>query len=53
MGHERSSTTLDLSTRRTSNADRILRALDDTPRDDADDDPDDDGSAALSSVMPF
>jgi integrase len=29
MGHERSSTTLDLYTRRTDNSDRILRALDD------------------------
>lgn len=29
MGHERSSTTLDLYTRRTDNGDRILRALDD------------------------
>ena len=29
MGHERSSTTLDLYTRRTGNRDRILRALDD------------------------
>jgi integrase len=29
MGHERSSTTLDLYTRRTDNSDRILRALND------------------------
>ena len=29
MGHERSSTTLDLYTRRTDDHDRILRALDD------------------------
>ncbi|NMI00851.1 tyrosine-type recombinase/integrase [Pseudonocardia acidicola] len=35
MGHERSSTTLDLYTRRTDNSDRILEALDD------EDDPDD------------
>jgi integrase len=35
MGHERSSTTLDLYTRRTNNSDRILRALDDDPDDDA------------------
>jgi hypothetical protein len=28
MGHERSSTTLDLYTRRTDNHDRILQALD-------------------------
>ncbi|MDT7704344.1 MAG: hypothetical protein QOJ30_6669, partial [Pseudonocardiales bacterium] len=34
MGHERSSTTLDLYTRRTNNSDRILRALDDQPADD-------------------
>jgi site-specific recombinase XerD len=39
MGHERSSTTLDLYTRRTEGHGRILRALGD-----ADDDPDDDGS---------
>jgi hypothetical protein len=38
MGHERASTTLDLYTRRTEDASRILRALDD-------DDPDDDGPA--------
>ena len=43
MGHERSSTTLDLYTRRTDNSDRILRALED-PGDEAD--PDDDGSTA-------
>jgi hypothetical protein len=36
MGHERSTTTLDLYTRRTDNGDRILQALDD---DDEDDDP--------------
>jgi integrase len=42
MGHERSSTTLDLYTRRTDNSDRILRALDD-----ADEEPDgSDGRAA-------
>ena len=34
MGHERSSTTLDLYTRRTDNSDRILRALDDSDEDD-------------------
>ena len=33
MGHERSSTTLDLYTRRTDDATRILRALDDDPDD--------------------
>ena len=38
MGHERSSTTLDLYTRRTDNSDRILQALNDP---DEDDDPDD------------
>jgi hypothetical protein len=37
MGHERSSTTLDLYTRRADNSDRILRAL----RDPDDEDPDD------------
>jgi integrase len=31
MGHERSSTTLDLYTRRTDDTSRILRALDDDP----------------------
>jgi hypothetical protein len=36
IGHERSTTTLDLYTRRTDNGDRILQALDD---DDEDDDP--------------
>ncbi|MBB5155883.1 site-specific integrase [Saccharopolyspora phatthalungensis] len=36
MGHERSSTTLDLYTRRTDNGDRILRALDDENGDDGD-----------------
>ena len=39
MGHERSSTTLDLYTRRTDNSDRVLRALDD---------PDDDPPALLA-----
>jgi integrase len=42
MGHERSSTTLDLYTRRTEGHGRILRALGD-----ADDDPDDDGSSGV------
>ena len=37
MGHERSSTTLDLYTRRTANTDRILAALSD------DEDTDDEG----------
>ena len=45
MGHERSSTTLDLYTRRTDNSDRILRA-----RDDEDDDPDDEGAGVLAST---
>jgi hypothetical protein len=36
MGHERSTTTLDLYTRRTENNGRILQALDD---EDEDDDP--------------
>jgi hypothetical protein len=35
MGHERSSTTLDLSTRGTDNAARILQALDDSHDDPA------------------
>ena len=39
MGHERSSTTLDLYTRRTDDGDRILRALDDPDEDDPDDGP--------------
>ena len=37
MGHERSSTTLDLYTRRTDDHGRILRALDDDGHDDGDD----------------
>jgi integrase len=37
MGHERSSTTLDLYTRRTDNSDRILRALSDPDDEDPDD----------------
>jgi integrase len=40
LGHERSSTTLDLYTRRTDDPSRVLRALDD-------EDPDDDGAGAL------
>ncbi|GAA2538858.1 site-specific integrase [Pseudonocardia hydrocarbonoxydans] len=39
MGHERSSTTLDLYTRRTEDPTRILRALDDEEPDDPDDGP--------------
>ncbi|ALE72992.1 integrase [Pseudonocardia sp. EC080625-04] len=39
LGHERSSTTLDLYTRRTDNSERILQALDD------EDDPDDGGAS--------
>ena len=39
MGHERSSTTLDLYTRRTDDSDRILQALNDPEEDD---DPEDD-----------
>jgi hypothetical protein len=39
LGHERSSTTLDLYTRRTDDPSRVLRALDD--------DPDDDGARAF------
>ena len=33
LGHERSSTTLDLYTRRTDDPSRVLRALDDGPDD--------------------
>jgi integrase len=43
MGHERSSTTLDLYTRRTDDSDRILRALTDPG-----DDPDDGASPVLA-----
>jgi integrase len=39
MGHERSSTTLDLYTRRTDNSVRILQALDDQADDGDPDDP--------------
>ena len=46
MGHERSSTTLDLYTRRTNNAERILRALSD------EDGPDhEDGSAGVPAAI--
>ena len=44
MGHERSSTTLDLYTRRTDNSDRILQALNDPE----DDEPDDDAGPVLA-----
>ena len=47
MGHERSSTTLDLYTRRTNNAERILRALSD---DDGPDDEDDGGAGAPAAI---
>jgi len=40
LGHERSSTTLDLYTRRTDDPSRVLRALDD-------DDPNDGAAGAL------
>ena len=43
LGLERSSTTLDLYTRRTDDPTRVLRALDDGP----DDDPDDGAAGAL------
>jgi hypothetical protein len=39
MGHERSSTTLDLYTRRTDNSVRILQALDGQANDEDPDDP--------------
>lgn len=48
LGHERSSTTLDLYTRRTDNSARILQALSDD--EDEDDDPDDDDGPAGSLV---
>ena len=44
MGHERSSTTIDLYTRRTDNSDRILQALSDPD----DEDPDDGAAAVLA-----
>jgi hypothetical protein len=47
MGHERSSTTLDLYTRRTNNAERILRALSD---DDGPDDEDDGGAGVPAAI---
>jgi integrase len=43
LGHERSSTTLDLYTRRTDDPTRVLRALDDEPDEE---DPDDDTAGA-------
>lgn len=46
LGHEHASTTLDLYTRRTENADRILQALDDPE----DKNPDDDGGGVLAPV---
>lgn len=46
MGHERSSTTLDLYTRRTDNPDRILDALNDW----GDEDPDDGAAGDLAPV---
>jgi integrase len=49
MGHERSSTTLDLYTRRTDNSDRILRALNDP--DDRDRDDPDDGPASVPAPV--
>jgi integrase len=49
MGHERSSTTLDLYTRRTDNSSRILDALNDPAGDDGDEDDPDDGPAPVSA----
>ncbi|MGD9528130.1 site-specific integrase [Pseudonocardia sp.] len=49
MGHERSATTLDLYTRRTNNADRILEALND--HDDPGDDDPDDGAAGVPAPI--
>jgi hypothetical protein len=48
LGHERSSTTLDLDTRRADNSSRILDALND-PADDRDEDDPDDGPDAVSA----
>jgi len=44
-GHERSSTTLDLYTRRTDDQERILRALGEV------DDPDDNGAAGSLAIV--
>ncbi|GDY28778.1 tyrosine-type recombinase/integrase [Gandjariella thermophila] len=49
LGHERSSTTLDLYTRRTDDGGRILRALGDADEDGPDDDPDESAGGALTS----
>jgi hypothetical protein len=46
MGHERSSTTLDLYTQRTEDPSRILRAL-------CDEDPDDGEGGARARLVPF
>ena len=51
MGHERSSTTLDLYTRRTDNSSRILDALDDPDEAPEDEDPDDGPGARLRSGL--
>ncbi|WP_219419086.1 hypothetical protein [Pseudonocardia nigra] len=48
MGHERSSPTLDLYTRRTDNSDRILHALNDPDEELREDDPDE-GPGAVSA----
>ena len=50
MGHERSSTTLDLYTRRTDNSSRILDALNDPDEVPDDEDPDDGSEPANAPV---
>ncbi|MDX6226642.1 MAG: hypothetical protein QOI76_32 [Frankiales bacterium] len=53
LGHEKSSTTLDLYTRRTDNSDRILQALTDPddPQDPEDpEDPDEGAAGVLAPV---
>ena len=47
MGHERSTTTLDLYTRRTDNSSRILDALNDPLEEQPDEDDPDDGPAPV------
>jgi hypothetical protein len=49
MGHERSTTTLDLYTRRTDNGDRIREALTDPDDEDPDDEDPDEGSTAVGA----
>jgi integrase len=51
MGHERSSTTLDLYTRRTHNSSRILGALNDPVGEEPDEDDPDDGPEPVSAPV--